>query len=151
MARSTCTPNVKWLAYTYDEKWLAGVRFDEWRPLWITFIMIWAFQFGESNVPVGRQYCSVQCINNHSIHSCILTYPRFNQFLVYWHSIFTEFTDASMPPQTMLAWVSTGFRHIMPTITTDKLNFTASDSSSGERCFLKMLIVLQLTQLADSN
>jgi len=34
---------------------------------------------------------------------------------------FTEFTDASMPPQTMLAWVSTGFRRIMPTITTDKL------------------------------
>ena len=26
------------------------------------------------------------------------------------HYFFTEFTDASMPPQTMLAWVSTGFR-----------------------------------------
>ena len=34
---------------------------------------------------------------------------------------FTEFTDASMPPKTMLAWVSTGFRRIMPTITTDSL------------------------------
>jgi len=33
----------------------------------------------------------------------------------------TEFTDASMPPKTMLAWVSTGFRRIMPTITTDSL------------------------------
>ena len=30
-------------------------------------------------------------------------------------------------------------------------NFTASDSSSDERCFLKVLIVLQLTQLADSK
>ena len=36
-------------------------------------------------------------------------------------TFFTEFTDASMPSQTILAWVSTGFRHIMPTITTDKL------------------------------
>ena len=35
--------------------------------------------------------------------------------------LFTEFTDASMPSQTILAWVSTGFRRIMPTITTDKL------------------------------
>jgi len=63
---------------------------------------------------------------------------------------FTEFTDASMPPKTMLVWVSTGFCHIMPTITTEKLNFTASDSSSDERCFLQVLIVLQLTQLAGS-
>ena len=30
------------------------------------------------------------------------------------------------------------------------LNFTASDSSSDERCFLKVLILLQLTQLAGS-
>ena len=27
-----------------------------------------------------------------------------------------------MPPQTMLAWVSTGFRRIMPTIATDKVS-----------------------------
>jgi len=33
-------------------------------------------------------------------------------------SEFTEFTDASMPSQTILAWVSTGFRRITPTITT---------------------------------
>ena len=35
--------------------------------------------------------------------------------------IFSEFTDASMPSQTILARVSTGFRRIMPTVTTDKL------------------------------
>jgi len=35
--------------------------------------------------------------------------------------IFTEFTDASMPSQTILARVSTSFRRIVPTITTDKL------------------------------
>ena len=34
---------------------------------------------------------------------------------------FTEFTDASMPSQTILAWVSTGFRRITPTIATDTL------------------------------
>jgi len=28
MARSTRTPKIKWLAYTYAEKLLAGVRFD---------------------------------------------------------------------------------------------------------------------------
>jgi len=37
-------------------------------------------------------------------------------------AFFTEFTDASMPPQTMLAWVRTGFRRIVPSITTDKLS-----------------------------
>jgi len=31
------------------------------------------------------------------------------------------------------------------------VNFTASDSTSDERCFLKVLIVLQLTHLADSK
>ena len=31
------------------------------------------------------------------------------------------------------------------------LNFTTSDSSSDERCFWKVLIVLQLTQLAGSK
>ena len=36
-------------------------------------------------------------------------------------SFFTEFTDASVPSQTILAWVSTGFRRITPTITTDTL------------------------------
>jgi len=31
------------------------------------------------------------------------------------------------------------------------LTFTAFDSSSDESCFLKLLIVLQLTQVADSK
>jgi len=61
---------------------------------------------------------------------------------------FTEFTDASMPSKTMLAWVSTGFRrayyHKLNWLTS---NFTASDSSSDSRCFLKVLIV----QTTNSN
>jgi len=32
----------------------------------------------------------------------------------YCANFFTEFTDASMPPWTMLAWVNTGFRRILP-------------------------------------
>jgi len=35
-------------------------------------------------------------------------------YRICFHRI-TEFTDASMPSQTMLAWVSTGFRSMMPT------------------------------------
>ena len=59
---------------------------------------------------------------------------------------FTEFTDASMPPKTMLVWLSTGFRRIMPTYHNWlTLNFTASDSSSDDRYSWK------LTQLADSK
>ena len=45
-----------------------------------------------------------------------------------------QFTDASMP-QTTLSWVSTGFHHILPTITMTKFkNYTAPDSGSRERC-----------------
>jgi len=53
---------------------------------------------------------------------------------------FTEFTDASMPPQTMLY---NAYYHNWQT-----LNFTASDSSLDKRCFLKLL---QLMQLAGSK
>jgi len=56
-------------------------------------------------------------------------------------SLFTEAREhASI--QTMLASVSTGFRHIASYHNWLTLNFTAFDSSSDERCFLKELIVL---------
>jgi len=64
---------------------------------------------------------------------------------------FTEFTDASMTLQTMLAWVSTGFPRNAYCHNWPSLNFTASDSSSDERCFLKASIAPQLTQLVGSK
>ena len=81
----------------------------------------------------GVNSVSLQMWRPYSIQTA-LTYfhfPPFSDAIYRCHAkycgnveplnLFTEFTDASMPSQTILAWVSTGFRRIMPTITTDKL------------------------------
>ena len=59
--------------------------------------------------------------------NAIFMFPRFARYSAEAHIIWGGIVKCffylihRMPPQTMLAWVRTGFRRIMPTITTDKL------------------------------
>jgi len=66
--------------------------------------------------------------------------------------LFTEYTDASMS-QTMLAWVSTGLRRIIATITTNWLKTLQLPIQVQTKCFFKVLkvLLLQLTQPAGSK
>jgi len=78
------------------------------------------------------------------------TKPGFSLFCVYlcFHRIHrrqhVSEDDAGMSKHRLLPY--NAYYHTWLT-----LNFTASDSSSDDRCSLKVLIVLQLTQLADSK
>ena len=65
-------------------------------------------------------------------------------------SLFNEFTDSSS--DTLMVWVGTGFRHIMPTISnTQHYIFTVPSSRSCAIYFKKVLIELQLILHCDST
>jgi len=67
----------------------------------------------QTNVPI---FWSISLCPLHPVWNCIqLPTRQLSAFRIH------QFTNASMPSQTILAWVSTGFRRITPTITTDNL------------------------------